>query len=316
MSNEKSNADVLLKVWEKTVDVQMHFNDLCLKVRYFAISILGVLLGGAAISYRFGGDVFILNIQFHIAAVFVAISIVVWLAFYYMDRYWYHELLRGAVRHGKLVENSLRQQIPVISLAASIRQASHASLNKNAASKLDWFYMIILGVQILALLVVTFCSIYDHNSRMLAELYFSGKGMYDIFTSVDFWKFSVPLFGAVVAWLVNEWRKRIWEQYQRKEEGYKELLRCLKGFYVGSSAELKSEFLNQLNRCWLYCPDNVIKKGYAFLDTVHTSSLSSDQKKEKAMGDFVAAIRSDLLSRKLVRKTLLTGEDFKHLDVN
>lgn len=141
--------------------------------------------------------------------------------------------------------------------------------------------------------------------------------MYEVFTSVDFWKFSAPLFGAVVAWLVNEWRKRIWEQYQRKEEGYKELLRCLRGFYVGSnSMELKSEFLNQLNRCWLYCPDDVITKGYAFLDTVHTSSSSSDQVKEKAMGEFVAAIRSDLLSRKLVRKTSLTGENFKHLGVN
>lgn len=159
MSEEKNNIDVQLQIWEKTVDVQMHFNDLCLKVRSFAISILGVLLGGAAISYRFGGDVSILNIHFHIAAVFVAISIVVWLAFYSMDRYWYHELLRGAVRHGKEIEDSLREQIPVVSLAASIRQASHASLNKNAASKLNWFYMTILVVQILALLVVVFCSI-------------------------------------------------------------------------------------------------------------------------------------------------------------
>lgn len=159
MSEEKSTVEIQLQIWEKTVDVQMHFNDLCLKVRSFAISILGVLLGGAAISYRFGGDVSVFDVHFHIAAVFVAISIVVWLAFYSMDRYWYHELLRGAVRHGRAIEDSLSEQVPVISLAASIRQASHASLNKNAASKLNWFYMTILMVQILALLVVIFCSI-------------------------------------------------------------------------------------------------------------------------------------------------------------
>ncbi len=140
----------------------------------------------------------------------------------------------------------------------------------------------------------------------------------EIVTSVDFWKFAAPLFGAIVAWFVNEWRKRVWEQYQRKEESYKELLRCLKGFYVGASnaAELKEEFLNQLNRCWLYCPDDVIKKGYAFLDTVHTGQTSTDKVKEKAVGDFVASIREDLLSRKLLKKTKLTGEDFKHLKVN
>lgn len=142
--------------------------------------------------------------------------------------------------------------------------------------------------------------------------------MSDVITSVDFWKFAAPLFGAVVAWFVNEWRKRVWEQYQRKEESYRELLRCLKGFYIGASNanELKAEFLSQLNRCWLYCPDEVILKGYAFLNTVHTANISTDEVKEKAMGNFVASIRNDLLSRKLVKSTKLTGKDFKHLNVN
>lgn len=142
--------------------------------------------------------------------------------------------------------------------------------------------------------------------------------MCDVIESVEFWKFGAPLFGAVVAWFVNEWRKRVWEQYQRKEESYRELLRCLKGFYVGASnaSELKAEFLNQLNRCWLYCPDDVILKGYAFFNTVHASNPSTHEVKEKAMGDFVASIRDDLLSRKLVKSTKLSGNYFKHLNAN
>jgi len=116
---------------------------------------------------------------------------------------------------------------------------------------------------------------------------------------------------------MNEWRKRVWEQYQRKEENYNELVLCLKGFYVGATdaIEIKAEFLNQLNRCWLYCPDDIIKKGYVFLDTVHTNKQSSDKIKEKALGDFITAIRKDLLSRKLVRKTSLSSDDFRHLKV-
>jgi hypothetical protein len=51
-----------------------------------------------------------------------------------MDRYWYHELLRGAVNHGYLFEQSLKESVLNISLAESIRAASHASLNKNAVS--------------------------------------------------------------------------------------------------------------------------------------------------------------------------------------
>ena len=137
----------------------------------------------------------------------------------------------------------------------------------------------------------------------------------EILSSVDFWKFAIPLLGAVIAWFTNEWRKRVADQYQRKEANYKELVQSLRGFYVGAASadSMKAEFLNQLNISWLYCPDEVIRKGYAFLDTVHAKKVHTDEEKENAMGAFVAAIRADLLSRSLVRSTALTAQDFKHL---
>jgi len=138
-----------------------------------------------------------------------------------------------------------------------------------------------------------------------------------VLASAEFWKLALPLSGAVIAWYVNEWRKRLADQYERKEANYKDLIRALRGFYVGASnaAELKLEFLNQLNISWLYCPAEVIQRGYAFLDTVHTQQLHSDEQKELALGAFVAAIREDMLSRKLVRKSKLSAKDFKHLHV-
>ncbi len=124
--------------------------------------------------------------------------------------------------------------------------------------------------------------------------------------------------GAVIAWFLNEWRKRIWEQYKRKEDQYKILIKCLQGFYIEHltpkvSQQLKAEFLQQLNICWLYCPDEVIKKAYTFLETVNAKQIQPDEIKEKAMNEFVLAVRNDLLSRKLVSKTNLTHQDFKHL---
>ena len=140
--------------------------------------------------------------------------------------------------------------------------------------------------------------------------------MIDVISSADFWKFAAPLLGAVFAWFINEWRKRLADQYQRKEANYKELLKSFRGFYVGAqnSETLKAEFLNQLNTAWLYCPDEVIKKGYAFLSTVHVKALHTDEQKEAAMGEFVLEIRKDLLSRKLVHSTALTASDFRHLN--
>ncbi|MBA3834058.1 MAG: hypothetical protein H0X34_19640 [Chthoniobacterales bacterium] len=134
------------------------------------------------------------------------------------------------------------------------------------------------------------------------------------FSSGDFWKFTVPLLGAVIAWFANERSKRLAEQYERKEANYRELLRTLRGFYAGAqdADRLKSEFLDQLNLCWLYCPDDVIKKGYVFLDTVHAQQPQSDKIKEAALGALVSSIRADALSRKLVRRTSLEASDFKH----
>ncbi|NYT63159.1 hypothetical protein H0A66_12625 [Alcaligenaceae bacterium] len=138
----------------------------------------------------------------------------------------------------------------------------------------------------------------------------------NVISSVDFWKLVLPLFGAVVAWYMNESRKRLLEQYQRKEANYKELVRTLRGFYEGAENQgmMRTEFLNQLNVAWLYCPDDVIKKGYVFLETVHANAIQDDDAKEDAMGAFVLAIRKDLLSRKLVQKTGLIPSDFKHLN--
>ena len=141
--------------------------------------------------------------------------------------------------------------------------------------------------------------------------------MANIFCSPEFWKLALPLIGAIIAWFINEWRKRLADQYERKETNYKEIVRSLRGFYVGAAnaEELKLEFLNQLSISWLYCPDDVIRKGYAFMDTVHSRQQRSDTEKELAFGEFMLAIRKDLLSRTLFRSTSLGSQDFRHFVV-
>ena len=131
----------------------------------------------------------------------------------------------------------------------------------------------------------------------------------------------IPIIGTIltlivgfITWYENERSKRIYEEYKRKEEKYSKLIRSLRGFYIDLiSKEKKEEFLNQLNLCWMYCPDEVIRKAYKFLLTVHTVNKYLDDEKEKAVGKFILAIRKDLINRKLMRKTELEPEDFKHL---
>lgn len=142
---------IQISIWEKVIDVQMHFNDLCLKIRSFAVSILGALLGAAAIAYRFAGHIEFFSYRMPTAIIFILISIVAWSAFYLMDRYWYHELLKGAVHHAQKIETSLKSAVAEIELSHSIREQSHKSLKMNAAKKLHIFYISILVVQVSAL---------------------------------------------------------------------------------------------------------------------------------------------------------------------
>lgn len=139
--------------------------------------------------------------------------------------------------------------------------------------------------------------------------------------SLDFLKFFLPLAGAAVAWFWNERRKRIAEEYERKEAKYAALIDSLQGFYVDAAntdtgRKLKAKFLTELNKSWLYCSDKVIKDAYAFLETVHTGAESTAAEKEEAVGQLVLSIREDLVSRKRVRTTNLSVKDFKHLKVN
>src|SRR5437764_5250969 len=56
----------------------------------------------------------------HRPHVFVVAAIFAWAAFFFMDRLWYHILLRGAVSHASSLENQFSGLIPGIGLPNKI----------------------------------------------------------------------------------------------------------------------------------------------------------------------------------------------------
>ena len=111
---------------------------------------------------------------------------------------------------------------------------------------------------------------------------------------------AVPMVVAVLAWSLNEYSKRQWERHKRKEDRYVSLLVSLKGFYVSAepadAKEKKEEFIRQVELCWLYCPDAIIRSAYNFLDHVSIGAQHSDEEKEQALGALVLELRRDLLN--------------------
>lgn len=132
--------------------------------------------------------------------------------------------------------------------------------------------------------------------------------------SADFLKFFIPLGGAVIAWFLNERRRRAWEEYERKEERYRELLRALSGFYAhASDSELRGQFLEEYKRCWLYCSDDVIRAANSAMEVMAEGTAVPMEQRLEKIGEFVLAIRCDLLRRTLTRKTGLQASDYVHI---
>jgi glucan phosphoethanolaminetransferase (alkaline phosphatase superfamily) len=147
-----------IEVWKKTIDVQQHFNDLELRIRNFAITVLGAVLSGTALSLKEGLAVSLAHRRLPLAALLMLVALITWLAFYFMDRFWYHRLLYGAVAHGEKIEKRMRLVLPEIGLTQSIGAASPIKIGNwqiRTTLKMDLFYLTVAGL-LLVLLVALF----------------------------------------------------------------------------------------------------------------------------------------------------------------
>lgn len=137
--------EAILVVWSKAIDLQMHFNLMCMHIRRTAIGTLGALLGAGALAFRFGGYVHIGERSVSVALVFVMVALLVWLAFYVMDRFWYHELLRATVRYAEGLSfpaQAAGLTVP-LDMSTRIKEANRRSLGVSGGAKVSFFYVLV-----------------------------------------------------------------------------------------------------------------------------------------------------------------------------
>lgn len=108
-------------LWKQAVEVQMHFNDLEWRIRGLALTALTFALGAAALVAKDGTTIGWASV----GSLLLLPSLVLWGAFYYVDRFWYHPLLKGAGKEAEALEASIRGFLPdVQGLSNSITAAS------------------------------------------------------------------------------------------------------------------------------------------------------------------------------------------------
>jgi hypothetical protein len=132
MTDEEINRG--LEAWKVTVEVQQHFNDIEMKIRNYALTLLLAVAAAAGVALRENRP--------GLAIWILVAGLVAWAAFYFMDEWWYHRLLIGAVKHGLELEDELRHSIPGIGLSNSIKNASaiHVGFGKEESGGKRWTF--------------------------------------------------------------------------------------------------------------------------------------------------------------------------------
>lgn len=125
---DKVNIEMLkikVDVWKQVINTQQHFNDLAMKIRNFAILILSAFIGAIAVSFKSGFSLVVMGHSTSIATILSFGGAIIWLLFFFVDVYWYHPLLIGAVKKGMAIETHLENELrDVIDLTHTIGRES------------------------------------------------------------------------------------------------------------------------------------------------------------------------------------------------
>jgi hypothetical protein len=147
-----------IEIWKKIVDVQQHFNDLELRIRNFALIVTGAFLGLGGYAIKDGGIINVFGWEVSMAGLIVVSAIFPLLAFYFMDRLWYHRLLDGSVQAGIEAETALKALGYKVELGSKISTKSPFKLwligiPIHSKTKMDIFYLML----VVTLLIVGAC---------------------------------------------------------------------------------------------------------------------------------------------------------------
>ena len=111
---------------------------------------------------------------------------------------------------------------------------------------------------------------------------------------------------AAISWTLNLREKRRVDEYVRKEQVYRDIVKELQSLYRSDNPHEKEKFIEQTRVTWIYCPDAVVRELNASLDALIEIPAPPNPQKV-ALGRAVAAMRKDLMP-----ETELT-DDFRHV---
>lgn len=149
-SPDDEKLKIIVDIWKQSVTVQQHFNDIEMRIRNFAITVIGALVTALGFSYQKNVSVSVFGLHFSSSMAIVFFAALAWCGFYFMDRFWYHKLLKGAVDHASAIEERYQDELPELSLGRGISKSSPLKLcgfTIGSNQKITIFYFLgLLGI--------------------------------------------------------------------------------------------------------------------------------------------------------------------------
>jgi len=114
----------IIEIWKAVVEVQRHFNDISMRIRGMFVTILLAFFAamGFMIDRKLTLDFCGIHVQY--AILVAAFGLFATWLFYFIDRYWYHRLLVGSVKHAMMIEEKYSEDMPELSLSDAIGAVS------------------------------------------------------------------------------------------------------------------------------------------------------------------------------------------------
>lgn len=124
MSSPQFNVDAHLKLWEKAIDVQQHFNDIGWRIRALGLTVITFTLGATGVTYANTTSLDLFGRWTNPAFLVPVVGAVIWISFWFTDAGWFHKLLVGAVMDGIRLEKLLKEHGIHAALGSAIGDAS------------------------------------------------------------------------------------------------------------------------------------------------------------------------------------------------
>lgn len=156
---KKDDFENVIKIWETVVETQRHFNDISLRIRNYALTAFTFIIAGIGFTLKEKILINVFGCYLQATPFLSIVGLIVLFGFFFMDKYWYHQFLKGAVDHGRFIETRWGNYFPELRLTKAISNESPTVISDkiilHSNIKLNIFYGV-MGTILLLIMILSF----------------------------------------------------------------------------------------------------------------------------------------------------------------